>query len=170
MSAHYTRTNIAKTIGWTNLVKVVYIYVNQMLISFEQQKKVFDLWVFLCLIFPAEFCGLTLVDARCFSKSKGSLDRQVTWESRWSPVTLTRSPTKFDYHCLFWWVVKLEMHLFANITWSHNRWVTWLDSCGQLNISHTLLILVAIVLAKVEIKLFLISRDHIISHVSRWVR
>ena len=41
MSPHYTRTNIVKTIGLTNylhnldIFKVVYIDVNQMLISFE---------------------------------------------------------------------------------------------------------------------------------------
>ena len=48
-------------------------------------------------------------------------------------------------------VVKLERHLFTNITWSHDRWVTWLDGCGQLNLSHTLLKLVTTALAKVEI-------------------
>ena len=37
-------------------------------------------------------------------------------------------------------LVKLEMHLFENITWSHDRWDRWLDGCGQLNLSHTLLI------------------------------
>ena len=35
-------------------------------------------------------------------------------------------------------VVRLEMHLFANITWSHDRWVKWIDGCDQLNLSHTL--------------------------------
>ena len=60
-------------------------------------------------------------------------------------------------------VVKLEMHIFANITWSHDRWVTWLDCYGQLDLSHTLLELVVIVLAKVEISFFLISRDYIIN-------
>ena len=51
-------------------------------------------------------------------------------------------------------VAKLEMLIFENITLSRDRWVTWLDGCGQLNLSHNLLKLVAIVLAKVEIKLF----------------
>ena len=37
------------------------------------------------------------------------------------------------------------------------------DCRGQLNLSHTLLKLVTIVLAKVEIKLFLISRDEMIN-------
>ena len=61
-------------------------------------------------------------------------------------------------------VLKLEMHLFANMTLSHDIWVTWLDGCGQLNLSYNLLKLVAIVLAKVEIKLFLKkSRDHMIN-------
>ena len=32
-------------------------------------------------------------------------------------------------------IAKLEMHLFENITLSHDRWVTWLDGCGQLNLS-----------------------------------
>ena len=39
----------------------------------------------------------------------------------------------------------------------------WLDDCSQLDLSHTLLKLVAIVLAKVEIKIFLISLDHLIN-------
>ena len=37
---------------------------------------------------------------------------------------------------------KQEMQFFANITWSHDRWVTRLDSCGQLNLSCALLKLV----------------------------
>ena len=32
-----------------------------------------------------------------------------------------------------------ERHLSVNITWSHDRWVTWLDGCNQLILSHTLL-------------------------------
>ena len=52
-------------------------------------------------------------------------------------------------------VVKLEVQLFANTTWSHDKWITGVGGCGQLNLSPTLLKLVAIVLAKVEIKLFL---------------
>ena len=51
-------------------------------------------------------------------------------------------------------VVKLEMHLFGNITWPHDRWVTYLNGNGQLNLSHALLKLVAVVLAKVDIKIF----------------
>ena len=39
-------------------------------------------------------------------------------------------------------VAKLEMHLFANITWSHDRWATWLDGWAQLNLRHTLLNLI----------------------------
>ena len=39
----------------------------------------------------------------------------------------------------------------------------WLDGCDQLNIRQALLKLVAISLAKVEIKLFRISRDHMIN-------
>ena len=57
-------------------------------------------------------------------------------------------------------VVKLEMQIFANITWSHHRWVTWLNGYGQLDLSHTLLLLVVTVLAKVEIKFFDIMRSH----------
>ena len=59
--------------------------------------------------------------------------------------------------------VNLEMHIFANITWSHDRWVTWLGGSCQFGLSHTLIKLVTIVLAKVEIKLFLISRDQMIN-------
>ena len=122
-------------------------------------KKAFDLWVFLFLVSPADWCGLALVDTWHSSKSTWSLDRQVTWKSRWSCFTLTHNPTKFNDH----WRCELEMHLFANITRSHGRWVTWLDGCRQLNLSHTLLKLVVIVLEKVEIKLFCISRYHMIN-------
>ena len=60
--------------------------------------------------------------------------------------------------------MKLEMYIFANIAWSQDRWITWLDVCGQLNVSNTLLKLVDTALAKVEIKLFFcISRDHMIN-------
>ena len=51
-------------------------------------------------------------------------------------------------------VERLEMHLFVNKSWSLDRWVTWLDGCSQLNLSHKLLKLVTIVLGKVEIKHF----------------
>ena len=57
--------------------------------------------------------------------------------------------------------VKLEMHLFANITLLHDRWVTWLDGCGQLNLCNNLLKLVAIALTKVEIKFF--KKNHLIT-------
>ena len=48
-------------------------------------------------------------------------------------------------------VVKLEIYIFANKTWSHDRW----NGYGQLDLSHTLLKLVAIALAKVEMTFFL---------------
>ena len=60
-------------------------------------------------------------------------------------------------------VVKLEVHISANLMLSHDRWDTWLDGFSQLDLSHTLLKLVAIVLAKVEIKIFLITLDHLIN-------
>ena len=60
-------------------------------------------------------------------------------------------------------VVKLEVHISANLMLSHDRWDTWLDGFSQLDLSHTLLKLVAIVLAKVEIKIFFISLDHLIN-------
>ena len=60
-------------------------------------------------------------------------------------------------------VVKLEVHISANLMLSHDRWDTCLDGFSQLDLSHTLLKLVAIVLAKVEIKIFLISLDHLIN-------
>ena len=54
------------------------------------------IWVFLCLISPAEFCDLALVDTWCFSKSTWSLGQQVTWKSRWDPFTLTHNRIKFN--------------------------------------------------------------------------
>ena len=59
--------------------------------------------------------------------------------------------------------VKLEMHIFMNITQSHYRWVKWLNGYDQFHLKHALLKLVAIFLAKVEIKIFLKSRDHTIN-------
>ena len=59
-------------------------------------------------------------------------------------------------------IVKLEMHFSANIAWSHNRCVAWIDGCGQLK-SH---------LAKIgghcsskggDKAFFYISRDHMIN-------
>ena len=65
--------------------------------------------------------------------------------------------------------MKLEMHLFANIKWSHDRWVTWLDGCGQLNLSYTLLKLVAIVLAKMELFFHITwSYDHWVTWLGGW--
>ena len=96
-----------------------------------------------CLISPSEFCGIALVDTWRFSKS--------TWRSRWGSFTLTHNPTKFNGH----WRCETGDVLFANIAWSHDRWVTLLHSCGQLKLSHTLIKLVAVVLEKVEIKSFL---------------
>ena len=60
-------------------------------------------------------------------------------------------------------VVKLEMQLFAKTKWSHDRWIKCFDVCGQLTLSHTLIKLVAIILAKVGIKLFLISSNRMIN-------
>ena len=102
--------------------------------------------VFPYLISLAEFCGLALVDTWRFSKSTWSLDRQVTWNSRWAPFTLTHNPTKFDGHwgCETWDAPFYKYNV-----------ITWLDGCSQLNLSHILLKLVTIVLEKVEIKLFI---------------
>ena len=50
-------------------------------------------------------------------------------------------------------VVKLEMHIFVNKTWSYDRSVTWLDGYGQLDLSQTLLKLMANALTKVDINL-----------------
>ena len=96
-----------------------------------------------------------------FSKSMRSLDSQVTWRSRWAPSPkLITLPSAMVIG-----VVKLEMHLFANATWLHDRLVTWLDGCGKLNLSHTLLKSVA----KVEIKLYF-NITWSMSYVTPWVR
>ena len=117
---------------------------------FLNSKKAFDLRVFLCLISPPEFYSLALVDTWRFSRCTRSLDRQVTWRvgGALSHKIITLPSL------IVIGVVKLEMHLFANITWLHDRWVMWLDGCDQLNLSYILLKLVVIALAKVEIKLF----------------
>ena len=126
------------------------------------------MWVFLCLISPTEFCSLALVDTWRFSKSPRSLDQQFTWKSRWGSFTLTHNRTKFDGHCR----CETGDTPFWNITLSHDRWVRWLDGCGQLNLSHNLLKFMAMGLAKVEIKLF--KKNHVIKwsmgRVNQWVR
>ena len=61
-------------------------------------KNAFNLWDFLCLISPVEFCGLALVDTRRFSKITWSLDWQVAWKNRWDPFTLTHSPSMSNGH------------------------------------------------------------------------
>ena len=132
-------------------------------------KKAFDLWVFLFLISPAEFCSLALVDAWDFSKSRWSLDQQVTWKSRWGSFTLTYNPTKFDGH----WCCEIgdaPFCEFSIIIWYMSHVAQWLWSTqlkSQLTIK-----LVAIVLVKVKIELF--KKIHMITwsmgHVSHWVR
>ena len=69
-------------------------------------------------------------------------------------------------------VANLGLHLIADLTLSHDWRVTWLYGCSQLNLSHNLLKLVAIVLEKVQIKLFFKKpHDHMImGHVTQWVR
>ena len=117
---------------------------------------------FLYVSYPLEFCGLKLMDIWLFPKSTWSLDRQVTWRSRWGPSPkLITLPTLMVIG-----VVKLVMHLFAQIAWSNYRWVMWLDGCCQLNLSQILIKLVAIVLTEVEIKPFL----HITLSHDQWFR
>ena len=53
----------------------------------------------------------------------------------------------------------------------HERWVTRLNGCCQLNLSQTLLKLMAVVLAKVEVKLFLHttwSNDQWVTWLGGW--
>ena len=66
-------------------------------------------------------------------------------------------------------VAKLDMHIFVNIAWSLDRWVTRLDGCGELESN----------LAKIGGHCSSKSGDyffayHVItgtmSHVTRWVR
>ena len=125
MSPHCTRANIVKTIGETtylqslDILKVGYINMNLML-------KAFGLWVFLCLISPAEFCGFELVDTWRLSKSTWSLVGQVTWKSRWGSFIQTHNPTKFDDHWRFD-TGDAPFCEYNMITWqmSHVKWWVW---------------------------------------------
>ena len=89
-------------------------------------KKAFDLWVYLCLVFTADFCGLALVDVCCFSKNTWTPDWQVTWKTRWGTFTLTHNPTKCDGN----WCCETGDALFCEYEWSHDRLVTWLNGGG----------------------------------------
>ena len=90
-----------------------------------------------------------LVDTWHFSKST------ITWSTSYlkeyeAPLHPKQSPTKFNGH---WRCETGDVHFYD----------TWLNGCSQLDLSHILLKLVAIVLAKVEIKLFKKSRDNMIN-------
>ena len=122
-------------------------------------KKAFDLWVFLCLISPTEFCGLALAETWRFSKSMWSLDRQVTWKSRWGTFTITHNLTKFKCHwrCENWDAPFYEYNL---ITW-YKIHVTWWLWSTQLK-SH-LANIGDHCPSKSGDKAFLRSRDHMIN-------
>ena len=77
------------------------------------KKKAFDLWAFLTLIYPAEFCDLALVDTWRSQKGQ-SLNLRVTRKSRWRLFTLNHNPTKFNGH----WRCETEDAHFCD---------TWLD-------------------------------------------
>ena len=72
------------------------------------RKKAFDLWGFVCLIYPTELCGLAFVDTWRFSKKHNHL------------ITLYHNPANFNGH----WHCK---------TGDAQFWATWLDGCSQLD-------------------------------------
>ena len=73
----------------------------------------------------------------------------------WGRFALTHNPTKFDGN---WRCETGDAPLYK-----YNVIMVVVDGCGQLNLSHTLLKLVTIVLVRLEIKLFLIPRDQIMN-------
>ena len=86
------------------------------------------MWIFLCLISPAEFCDLALVDTWYFSKSAWSpIDRKVTWNSRWGFFNLTHNLIKFNGH---WCCEKGDAPFceYNMITWSMSCVTQWLWS------------------------------------------
>ena len=90
------------------------------------------MWVFLCLISPAEFYGLTLVDIWRFLKCTWPPDRQVTWKSRWGPFTLTHNPTNFNCH----WRCETGDPPFCEnnvITWYMRHVTRWLRSTQRMS-------------------------------------
>ena len=67
------------------------------------------------------------MDTWHFSKSTWSLDRQVTWKSRWSLFILTHNPTKFNGHCR---CETGDAHFceYNVITWQMSHVTRWLWS------------------------------------------
>ena len=85
------------------------------------------MWVFLCLISPVTFFGLVLEDTWRFSKCTWSLDRQVTWKSRWGPFTLTHDPTSFNCHSRCE-TGNAPFCKYNVITWEMSHVTGWLQS------------------------------------------
>ena len=105
-------------------------------------KKAFDLWVFLCL----------------------DIFSWITWKSRWALLTLTHNPTKFNGH---WRCETGDAHFckYNVITWQVSHVTRWLWST---RLKPHFLKLMAVVLAKVEIWYHVTTWSMI--HVTRWIR
>ena len=91
--------------------------------TFWITKNAFDFWVFLCLMSQAEFCGLALVDtwrSSQITKAHNHLINKLLERVGGVPTPLLITLPSL----MVIGVVKLEKHFFANITWSHDRWVT----------------------------------------------
>ena len=99
---------------------------NQMLKTFEWQKKAFNMWIFLCLISPAAFCDLALWIHDVSEKACDYLMDKLLERVGGAP-SLIALPSVMVIG-----IGKLEMHLFANIMLSHYKWVIWLDGSDSI--------------------------------------
>ena len=149
---------------------MVYINVNQMLITFEYKKSFWFVSFSMFDISSWDTCGLALVDTWRFSKSTWSLDRLVIWKSRWGPFFLTHNSTKFNGHWRCEMVIgDAPFYEYNVITWQMSHVTRWLWST-QIK-SH---------LAKIGDHCPSEGGDRaffayhmiiwLISHVTRWVR
>ena len=120
MSPHYTRINRVKTIGLTTYLHSLDIF--KVCISMWikcwyllNTKKAFDSWIFLCLISPSEFYALRLWIHNVSQNARDQLINKLLERvggAVWPWLKTLPSLIVIS-------VVKLEIHLFANITWLH---------------------------------------------------
>ena len=146
----------------------MYIDVYQMSIFLNNKKK-----LLICEFFCVTYLHLSSVALNYWIHDVSQKARDHLIDKLLEEVGGAPSPKLITLPTLMVFViVKLVMHLFAHITWSNDRWVMWLDGCCQLDLSHTLITLVTIVLAKVEIKPFFAYRliTWSMSHASRLLR
>ena len=127
MSLNYTSMKFSKNpygILLTYSVKALNVYRYNSNTNFSELYK--KSWrVFLCLVFPAEFCSLAAVKIYYFLKITWLCDRWVMISSRWGPLTLTHNPTKFGghWHCGCGNSFFFENHVIIRLMSHMTRWM-----------------------------------------------